>query len=87
MVPPLALEGLQPPILRVRPGAVRHNRRMKREGDSLRQELVLERIRRQDGRTLLLYSWPRKPADAQAPEAEDTPPLRPSAPEGGRADV
>jgi hypothetical protein len=47
----------------------------------------VERIVRDDGRVLLLYSWPIPPPDAAGPRLRKAPPIAPWSPETGPADV
>ena len=67
---------------------VRHNRSMKPMQDQLLRDMHVERTRLEDGRTLLLYSWPvRADAGDAPPQARDEPTLDPWSPEAGPADV
>jgi hypothetical protein len=54
--------------------------------DPLRRDMHVERLRREDGRTLLLYSWPER-ADAVPLIAAGEPPLEAWSPDSGPADV
>jgi hypothetical protein len=60
---------------------------MKAEADALRREMRVERIVRDDGRVLLLYSWPIPPPDAAGLRLRAAPPIRAWSPEAGPADV
>ena len=60
---------------------------MKPEADALRREMRVERIVREDGRVLLLYSWPIPPPDAAGPRLRKAPQSAPWSPETGPADV
>lgn len=61
-------------------------RAMGPEQDRLQAEMAIERVQRDDGRLLLLYSWPR-PSARPARPAGEAPPLEPWSPEAGPADV
>ena len=60
---------------------------MKLDADALRREMRVERIVREDGRILLLYSWPAPPPDAAGPRLRKAPRSAPWSPETGPADV
>jgi hypothetical protein len=65
---------------------VRHNRPMEPKVDPLRRDMHVERLSRDDGRKLLLYSWPER-TDASPPTAAGEPRLEPWSPDSGPADV
>jgi hypothetical protein len=54
--------------------------------DPLRGRMQVERTRREDGRALLLYTWPAPIEPATAPQT-DEPPLEPWSPDSGPTDV
>lgn len=60
---------------------------MKRVPDVLRREMRVERFERDDGRVLLLYSWPTPPRDAARRDLREEPPIAAWSPEAGPADV
>jgi hypothetical protein len=59
---------------------------MELEEDPLRRGMRVERLRRDDGRALLLYHWPDH-AETAPPSAAKEPPLDPWSPDSGPADV
>ena len=65
---------------------VRHNRPMEPKVDPVRRDMNVERLHREDGRTLLLYSWPVG-TESIPTSAADEPPLEPWSPESAQADV
>lgn len=65
---------------------VRHNRPMEPKEDRLRRDMHVERTRLEDGRALLLYSWPVR-TDAVAAPPSEQPALDPWSPDAGPADV
>jgi len=60
---------------------------MQANGDALRRELRIERIVREDGRALLLFSWPARPEEPAPAARADEPILEPWSPEAGPPDV
>ncbi len=60
---------------------------MKPDADALRREMRVERIVREDGRVLLLYSWPVPPPDTAGPAMRKGPQPAPWSPETGPVDV
>ena len=59
---------------------------MEPEEDPLLREMRVERVRRDDGRALLFYSWPQHIEAAASARAEE-PPLNTWTPESGPTDV
>jgi len=55
--------------------------------DPLRRDMRIERLRREDGRALLFYSWPERTESALPPSAADPSPTDPWSPDSGPADV
>ena len=66
---------------------VRHNRPMDPKEDPLSRDMRVERVRREDGRALLLYTWPERSDAAVSTPAVAGTPADPAAPDPGRADV
>ncbi|MFN2418315.1 MAG: hypothetical protein ABR593_05245 [Candidatus Limnocylindria bacterium] len=60
---------------------------MQVNGDALRREMRIERIEREDGRALLLFSWPDSSEEPAPAARADEPILQPWSPEAGPADV
>lgn len=60
---------------------------MEEKEDAVRRDMRIERLRREDGRAVLLYSWPEH-TDAVSPSpVANEPPLEPWSPDSGPADV
>lgn len=66
---------------------VRHNRPMDPKDDPLSRDMRVERLRREDGRALLLYTWPERTEETVPPPVADTPPPDAWSPDSGPADV
>ena len=60
---------------------------MHADTDALRHEMRVERIEREDGRTLLLFSWPTPTKDVAAGARAEEPSMEPWSPDAGPADV
>lgn len=60
---------------------------MQPKDDPLRPDMHVERLRREDGRALLLYSWPERTPAAVPPPGANAPAPDPWSPDSGPADV